>query len=116
MNDQDGNSPAAITLGIGDEEFRLSGFPDWFDEIQIVKVISGVRCRTAGTVVDDVESPAGFTSAAQEIDRSQSTCRQSKKTIKAMKQKDETPAIQSLSKHRSAHQGSSEYQRISAYQ
>ena len=53
MNDQDGSSSAAITLGIGEEEFLLSSFPDWFDEIQIVKVIASVRYKTSGTVTDD---------------------------------------------------------------
>jgi lysophospholipase L1-like esterase len=53
FNDQDGGLPAQITLGINDEEFRLNGFPDWYDEIQIVRVIAGVRYRTTGTVTDD---------------------------------------------------------------
>jgi lysophospholipase L1-like esterase len=52
-NDADGGATASITLGIGQEEFRLSGFPDWFDEDQIVKVLAGVRYRTAGSVTDD---------------------------------------------------------------
>jgi len=52
-SDQDGGAPAQIALGAGSEEFRLSGFPDWFDEIQIVRVIAGVRYRTTGTVTDD---------------------------------------------------------------
>ncbi len=53
LNDNDGDLAAAITLGIADEEFRLSGFADWLDEVQIVKVIAGVRYKTAGTVADD---------------------------------------------------------------
>ncbi len=53
LDDQDGGLPAKITLGIGSEEFRLSGFPDWYDEIQIVRVVAGVRYRTSGTVNDD---------------------------------------------------------------
>ena len=53
LSDQDGGAPAAITLGAGAEEFRLGGFPDWYDEIQIVRVVAGVRYRTSGTVVDD---------------------------------------------------------------
>ena len=53
FDDQDGGLPAQITLGINNEEFRLNGFPDWFDEIQIARVISGVRYRTTGTVTDD---------------------------------------------------------------
>ncbi len=53
FSDGDGGAPAEITLGAGQEEFVLSGFPDWYDEVQIVRVISGVRYRTAGTVNDD---------------------------------------------------------------
>jgi hypothetical protein len=53
LDDQDGEAPAQITLGAGTEEFRLSGFPDWYDEIQIVRVVAGVRYRTTGTVNDD---------------------------------------------------------------
>lgn len=51
--DDDGNAAARIGLGIGGEEFRLSGFPDWFDEDVIVRAIVGVRYRTSGTVLDD---------------------------------------------------------------
>lgn len=51
--DQDGGAAAQITLGNGTEEFRLSGFPDWYDDIQIVRVLAGVRYRTTGTVADD---------------------------------------------------------------
>src|SRR4029079_6541746 len=32
---------------------RFAGFPDWWDEVQIVKVLAGVRYRTTGTVGDD---------------------------------------------------------------
>jgi hypothetical protein len=53
LDDQDSGAPARITLGAGSEEFRLSGFPDWYDEIQIVRVIAGVRYRTSGSVNDD---------------------------------------------------------------
>ncbi len=53
MSEQDGGAPAQITLGIGSEEFRLSGFPDWYDEIQIVRVVAGLRYRTTGSVTDD---------------------------------------------------------------
>jgi lysophospholipase L1-like esterase len=53
FDDQDGGAPAQIGLGIGSEEFRLSGFPSWYDEDQIVRVIAGVRYRTTGTVTDD---------------------------------------------------------------
>ncbi|HEV8337396.1 MAG TPA: GDSL-type esterase/lipase family protein [Candidatus Polarisedimenticolia bacterium] len=52
-SDQDGGAAAQITLGAGGEEFRLSGFPDWYDEIQIVRVLAGVRYRTTGAVGDD---------------------------------------------------------------
>jgi lysophospholipase L1-like esterase len=56
LSDLDAGSPASITLGNGSEEFRVFGFPNWFDEIQIVRVIAGVRYRTAGAgaAVDDV--------------------------------------------------------------
>jgi lysophospholipase L1-like esterase len=53
LTDQDAEAAAQVTLGAGTEEFRLSGFPDWYDEIQIVRVLAGVRYRTAGTVADD---------------------------------------------------------------
>ncbi|HXI03391.1 MAG TPA: SGNH/GDSL hydrolase family protein [Candidatus Saccharimonadales bacterium] len=49
----DGGATASITLGTGTEEVRFGGFPDWYDEIQIVKVIAGVRYKTSGTVTDD---------------------------------------------------------------
>jgi lysophospholipase L1-like esterase len=53
LNDADGGLTASIQLGIAQEEFRLSGFPDDYDEDQIVKVVAGVRYRTSGTVTDD---------------------------------------------------------------
>lgn len=53
LDDADGGAPARIGLGTGSEEFRVSRFPDWFDEIQIVRVLAGVRYRTTGTVTDD---------------------------------------------------------------
>ena len=52
-DDADGGIPARITLGIATEEFRLDGFPDWLDELQIVRVLAGVRYRTSGSVSDD---------------------------------------------------------------
>jgi lysophospholipase L1-like esterase len=52
-SETDGGATAQITLGSGTEEFRLWGFPDWYDEIQIVRVLAGVRYRTTGTVADD---------------------------------------------------------------
>jgi lysophospholipase L1-like esterase len=53
FSDQDAGAAASITLGAGTEEFRLSGFPTWYDEIQIVRAVAGVRYRVTGTVVDD---------------------------------------------------------------
>jgi lysophospholipase L1-like esterase len=53
FSDADGGATASIQLGIGQEELRLSGFPGFYDEDQIVKVIAGVRYRTSGTVTDD---------------------------------------------------------------
>lgn len=53
LSDADGSAAAAIGLGIGTQEFRLAGFPDWYDEDRIVKAIVGVRYRTTGTVNDD---------------------------------------------------------------
>jgi hypothetical protein len=53
MSETDGGAAASIGLGIGTQEFRLSGFPGWYDEDRIVKAIVGVRYRTTGTVVDD---------------------------------------------------------------
>ncbi len=53
LDDGDGGAATAIALGIGTEELRLSGFPDWYDEDRIVRAIAGVRYRTAGTVQDD---------------------------------------------------------------
>ncbi len=44
---------ASIRLGIGTEEVRFRGFPDWYDEIVPVRVIVGIRYRTTGTVTDD---------------------------------------------------------------
>jgi len=54
LSDQDGATPAAIALGNGTEEFRVAGFPDWYDEVVIVRVIAGVRYRTSGAVDDDL--------------------------------------------------------------
>ena len=45
---------ASISLGAGSEEVRFGGFPDWFDEIEVVKVVAGVRYATSGTVTDDL--------------------------------------------------------------
>ncbi len=53
FDDADGGAAASITLGSGSEEVRFTGFPDWYDEIAIVKVIAGVRYTTAGAVADD---------------------------------------------------------------
>jgi lysophospholipase L1-like esterase len=63
FSDADGGATASIQLGLGQEELRLSGFPDFYDEDQIVKVVAGVRYRTSGTVTDDFyrieASPSG---------------------------------------------------------
>ena len=53
LDGADEGAAASITLGSGTEDFRLLGFPDYFDEIRIVRVIAGVRYRTSGTVGDD---------------------------------------------------------------
>jgi hypothetical protein len=53
FDDADAGATASIQLGRGQEEFRLSGFPDFYDEDQIVKVVAGIRYRTSGTVTDD---------------------------------------------------------------
>ncbi len=53
FSEQDGGAAASINLGAGSEEFRLSGFPTWYDEIQIVRAVAGVRYRVTGTVGDD---------------------------------------------------------------
>ncbi|NJN64988.1 MAG: flagellar basal body P-ring protein FlgI, partial [Acidobacteria bacterium] len=44
---------ASITLGIGDEDVRFGGFPDWYDELVPVRVVAGVRYRTTGAATDD---------------------------------------------------------------
>lgn len=51
--EDDGGAGASVTLGIGSEEMRWTGFPSWYDEIVPVKVVAGVRYRTTGTVTDD---------------------------------------------------------------
>jgi lysophospholipase L1-like esterase len=48
LRDDDDGASAGIALGNGVEEFRVSGFPDWYDEVQIVRVIAGVRYATSG--------------------------------------------------------------------
>ena len=53
FDDADGGATASIQLGLGQEELRLSGYPDFYDEDQIVKVVAGVRYRTSGIVTDD---------------------------------------------------------------
>jgi len=53
FDDADAGATASIQLGRGQEEFRLSGFPDFYDEDQIVKMVAGVRYKTSGTVTDD---------------------------------------------------------------
>ncbi|HEX5041667.1 MAG TPA: SGNH/GDSL hydrolase family protein [Candidatus Polarisedimenticolaceae bacterium] len=53
FSETDGGAPAGIALGSAAQEVRFAGFPDWWDEIAIVKVLAGVRYRTSGTVGDD---------------------------------------------------------------
>ncbi len=53
FDDADAGATASIQLGLGQEEFRLAGFPDCYDEDQIVKVVAGLRYRTSGQVTDD---------------------------------------------------------------
>ena len=56
LDDADAGAPARIRLGNGGQEFRLTGFPDWFDEIVVVRALAGVRYRVAGPgqAVDDL--------------------------------------------------------------
>jgi len=49
LDDQDGGAPAGIAADADGEEVRLAGFPDWFDEVQIVKVVAGTRYRATGS-------------------------------------------------------------------
>ena len=54
FSEADGGAGASIRLGTGSEEFRLSGFPAWYDEVVPVKVVAGIRYRTTGSVTDDL--------------------------------------------------------------
>jgi hypothetical protein len=54
FDDDDGGAVAAVGLGLGVEEVRFRGFPGWYDEIRIAKVIAGVRYRTSGSFQDDL--------------------------------------------------------------
>ena len=54
LSEADGGAGASVRLGTGSEEFRLSGFPAWYDEVVPVKVVAGVRYRTTGSVTDDL--------------------------------------------------------------
>lgn len=54
FSEADGGAGASVRLGTGSEEFRLSGFPGWYDEVVPVKVVAGVRYRTTGNVTDDL--------------------------------------------------------------
>ncbi len=54
FDDDDGGAVASIGLGLGAEEVRFRGFPDWFDEVRIVKVVAGVRYRTSGSFQGDL--------------------------------------------------------------
>ena len=73
LDEQDSGAAARIRLGNGAQEFRVGGFPDWYDEIAIARVVAGVRYRTSGPgqAVDDLyrieasvsggfEAPPGF--------------------------------------------------------
>jgi hypothetical protein len=53
LDDEDGDAEARIQLGGGAGEFRVSGFPDWYDEVEVVRVLVGVRYRTTGVVGAD---------------------------------------------------------------
>jgi hypothetical protein len=53
FREDDGGAGSAIRLGTGAEEFRVAGFPGWYDEVVPVRVVAGVRYRTTGTVTDD---------------------------------------------------------------
>jgi lysophospholipase L1-like esterase len=53
LDDQDAGAAARITVDAVGKEFRLAGFPDWLDEVQIVKAIAGVRYRTTGAFPDN---------------------------------------------------------------
>jgi hypothetical protein len=63
LDDDDGGATASIALGGGSEEFRVFGFPDWYDEVEIVKVIVGVRYATGGDFAEQLyrieASPSG---------------------------------------------------------
>jgi hypothetical protein len=63
VDPDDGGAAASIALGLGTEQVRYRGFPDWFDEVRIAKVVAGVRYRTSGTFQDDLyrieASPTG---------------------------------------------------------
>jgi len=63
LDGDDGGATASVRLGVGAEEVRWRGFPDWFDEFRIVRVIAGVRYRAGGTFQDDLyrveASPTG---------------------------------------------------------
>ena len=54
FSEADGGAGASVRLGTSSEEFRLSGFPAWYDEVVPVKVVAGVRYRTTGSVTDDL--------------------------------------------------------------
>jgi hypothetical protein len=53
LDDEDGDAAAQVSLGGAAGEFRVSGFPDWYDEVEVVKVLAGVRYGTTGTVGAD---------------------------------------------------------------
>ena len=61
-DDADGDAAASITLGSGTEEFRLAGFPDWYDEDVILRAAVGVRIGSTTTTLVAVSGPR-FTNA-----------------------------------------------------
>jgi len=63
FDDDDGGASASIALGANGNAFLLSGFPDWYDEIRLVKVVAGVRYHTSGSFTQQLyrieASPSG---------------------------------------------------------
>lgn len=53
LDEEDGDAAARIHLAGASGEFRVSGFPDWYDEVEIVKALVGVRYRTTQSVGAD---------------------------------------------------------------
>lgn len=53
FSDSDGGAGASIATGSGSGDVVFGGFPDWYDEVVPVRVVVGVRYRTAGDLTDD---------------------------------------------------------------